>query len=911
MQRPRRIAIVLALFLAALAAPVLAQQPSVTVPVRWLDQVSPGVSQGLSFGVPFKQGQIRKEQVFALQSSEGKAMPVQTWPLAYWPDGSMKWIGVATVGGPDTVAPLTLTPAPSTQPSQSAVKVTKTETKLIIDTGRLNCVISQWGHGIIDSMMVDGRTVAQDGELVCILQNGDQIDPADAPTRERYFGRVEKATVEQDGPVRAVIKLEGKHRAEKGGRQWLPFVVRLYFYAGETSVRMVHTIIYDGDEQRDFIRGVGVTFGVPMREELQNRHVRLSGEGSGLFAEPVAPMVGRPNRFAADPSSGKDVYLDQIDGKRIPNKAQYDARGQTLMTDWPKWDAYKLVQLSADGFNISKRTNNQSAAIPAGAGKRASGLAFVGDVSGGLGVSLKNFWQSFPTALEISKATTGQADLTVWIWSPDGPAMDLRHYDTEAHGLEAVYEDVQPGFSTPVGVARTSELMLYPSSSVPTRDQTVKQAQQAAEPAVLVCTPQYLHDAQALGVWSIPDRSTPFKREIEDRLDANFAYYHDAVDQWNWYGFWDYGDVMHSYDPVRHMWRYDLGGMAWDNSELGTDMWLWTMFLRSGRADVYRMAEAMTRHTREVDTYHLGRFAGLGSRHNVRHWGCGAKEARISQAAYGRYFYYLSTDERTGDIMREVVNADYKAAEYDPMRIAQPKTEAEAKYPGRVRGGPDWLAFVGNWMTEWERTGDTKWRDKIYAGMDSLLAMPFGFRSGKNLVFGYDPANGKLYQVSDELGSYNLPTIMGGAEVMFELNQMIDRPDWKQAWLQYCRLGRAPAEVLARDKQTHSEGADASYVGEAGNTYGIARLAAYTYSQTKSPAYADVAINAMVGQITGTLSPHKVEGSQALNALEEGENVTTNLTAQASLNIMEVLEMCADRLPETMPPASQPATAPR
>jgi hypothetical protein len=189
--------------------------------------------------------------------------------------------------------------------------------------------------------------------------------------------------------------------------------------------------------------------------------------------------------------------------------------------------------------------------------------------------------------------------------------------------------------------------------------------------------------------------------------------------------------------------------------------------------------------------------------------------------------------------------------------------------------------------------------------------MPYGFRSGKNLVFGYDPATGKLYQVSDELGSYNLPTIMGGAEVMFEAIPLLNRPDWQQAWLQYCRLGRASVEVLEKDKQTHAEGADASYVGETGNTYGVARLAAYTYSQTKNPAYADVAIRAMVGQISGTLSPRKVEGAQALNPLEEGDGVTTNMTAQASLNIMEVLEMCADRLPQDMPPTSQPATAPR
>ena len=47
------------------------------------------------------------------------------------------------------------------------------------------------------------------------------------------------------------------------------------------------------------------------------------------------------------------------------------------------------------------------------------------------------------------------------------------------------------------------------------------------------------------------------------------------VEQRRWYGFWDYGDVMHTYDHDRHVWRYDVGGYAWDNSELSPDLWLW------------------------------------------------------------------------------------------------------------------------------------------------------------------------------------------------------------------------------------------------------------------------------------------------------------------------------------------------
>ena len=75
-------------------------------------------------------------------------------------------------------------------------------------------------------------------------------------------------------------------------------------------------------------------------------------------------------------------------------------------------------------------------------------------------------------------------------------------------------------------------------------------------------------------------------------------------------------------------------------------------YLRSGRADIYRFAEAMTRHTGEVDVYHLGKWADLGTRHGVQHFGDSAKQVRISTPVYRRLFYYLTADERTGDLMR-------------------------------------------------------------------------------------------------------------------------------------------------------------------------------------------------------------------------------------------------------------------
>ena len=47
----------------------------------------------------------------------------------------------------------------------------------------------------------------------------------------------------------------------------------------------------------------------------------------------------------------------------------------------------------------------------------------------------------------------------------------------------------------------------------------------------------------------------PEAARVEDRLEDYLDYYVKAVDQHRWYGFWNYGDFMHTYDSVRHTWR--------------------------------------------------------------------------------------------------------------------------------------------------------------------------------------------------------------------------------------------------------------------------------------------------------------------------------------------------------------------
>jgi hypothetical protein len=324
------------------------------------------------------------------------------------------------------------------------------------------------------------------------------------------------------------------------------------------------------------------------------------------------------------------------------------------------------------------------------------------------------------------------------------------------------------------------------------------------------------------------------------------------------------------------------------------NLWLWYSYLRSGREDIFRIAEAMTRHTGEVDVYHLGRFKGLGSRHNVIHWGDGAKEVRISQAALGRFYYYLTTDERTGDLMQASVEASNEAiGKIDPLRLILEKS----KFPTHARVGPDWLALAGNWMTAWERTGDNRYRDRIMVGVNSLYEMPYGFFSGKGAALGYNPETYKLYRLNEnDIGFSHLSVLMGGPEVAFELTHLLKNEKWEKLWMQFCKLYAAPDEVIEK------EFGKAAELGNPGPWY--ARLPAYYAKITGDRTYAarawDEFFNAE-GRFHTNFNMQKFAGNESLQPVYEVRGVSTNNTAQWCLNAIELLQLVGEHLPENNP----------
>ncbi|RZT10323.1 hypothetical protein SAMN05216319_1220 [Duganella sp. CF402] len=874
--------------------------------LHWLEG-TPSSFKGATWGVPWPQGRVPGDASFALRRAEapqrdaGDALAVQSWPLAYWPDGTLKWSAHALPPSADGAAPAggySLHPLldahiavrPGAALTEGAALAEQGVERIVVDTGPLRCTLPRAGSVLVDAIQRDGKPLLRQGRLV-LLVDGYAEDEATAASRRAYQSIIETATLEQNGPQRAVVRINGTHR-HADGQTLLSFTLRLYFYKNSDAVRIVHTLVYDADPQQAFIRGVGLRFGVPLAAPLHDRHIRFVGANGGVFAEAVQGLTG----LRRDAGAAAEA---QLQGKAV-QAADIPASVAKNLRYVPAFGSYTLLQSHPDGYSISKRTGKQRGAIHAASGNRASGTGYLGTPSGGVAFGIRNFWQSYPAQIDIRDAETSLATVTLWLWAPQAPAMDLRFYHdgmgqtthaAQRDALDITYEDYEPGFGTPYGIARTSELELQLLPATPGNEELAAISRRIQSPPLLTASPQRLHQAGIFSEYWHPATIQPTK--LDKQLAWAFDFYRNEIEQRRWYGYWDYGDVMHTYDPQRHNWRYDVGGFAWDNSELSTEIWLWHYYLHSGRADAYRMAEAMTRHTGEVDVHHIGPYSPLGTRHGVQHWGDSAKQLRVSTAINRRFFYYLSADERGGDLLREQADAVDRLRTIIPGRkIGQQAPASEPDTHASVAFGTDWGAVAAAWFTEWERTGQPKYRDKLLNSMASIAAQPLGFFAGGGIMDlrsgAYLPDPGAKINVS------HLSAVFGLPEIASELIRTVPQPAFRDAWLRYCRLYSASPE-----QQKAELGQD---LGKLNLGQGHARLLAYDAVQQQDHAQLKRAWaqfnEGRAGLRDKDLVSRRVKPPLVLNEVEEAPALSTNAVAQwglGAIGMMALEAQAADR----------------
>jgi hypothetical protein len=635
-------------------------------------------------GVPLPKGVLTKPYAFRVLDEHNQSMPGQINESAYWPDGSIKWL-LLVMNSPvkatgEQVYHLELLKNQE-QTIENRINVEQENGLITVNTGKLEFSLEEEGNSLFRKILM-----LHENQQLPVFNPDNQaalfaqiVRKQDAAKEEKiHFDRMVKHSVqlEEAGPERVVILVEGVLQSVQG-EEFAPFQLRIYAHAGSSQLRFVHFFIYNGNPEQDFLTSVGF---------------RLNTAFSSITAFSVSGVGATRHKIEYNPSSG-----------------------------YPLWSKVALIQNSSNAFKIQKWIDPvHNSAVKMLEGKRSAGWGSLASDQVVLTAGIRNFWQEYPRALEID---AGTQELTLYFYSPYGDKLDLRRYsDSTYNGL---YETslVKNGNSLvgPTGgwqgslgvenmgaqfIGKTSEFFID-FASPDLNHHSAREAVFFQDPPVITASPEWMAASRVWGDYATA--SSPGTLDMIQPLQQMSDFLQQEQEYRNWYGFLDYGDVIHSFDPVRDIWRRDQGGYAWNNNEHLVAEAIWMSYLVTGDLSTFRFAEAMTRHVGDVDMYHLGPLRGNGTRHNVNHYGGITKKRRMTLPENKRLYYYLTGDEHTRDLIHFIYQSFFDNLKEDEIMRDSRNTMDLAVYASAL-------------MFLWETTNDPKYGKLLKNTTETMVA---------------------------------------------------------------------------------------------------------------------------------------------------------------------------------------------
>jgi len=537
--------------LAAAAATLAIASGSSAIEVKLLVEENAGVARKgdvVTTGVPFAKGALQDVSRLRVTSG-GRAIPAQFIRTVPWPDGSVRWalMDCRTDVAAGGVAELVVSDRGASPAPRIPVAVDVGADAVKVSTGALDFTISRTKPGLFASMKVDGKELVTSASrgLVLYKAGGGEV-PAGPP---------EKVTVEQAGPMRAIVCLRGKYPGVHNGL--LTYTVRVTAYAGKRFVKMAAWLENGGK------------FGYIGGGEWFNFDGLALELGLGLGGEITASCEG---------ASAKGKL--KVSQRCTPG---YD------------WKSFNYSVTGPGGDEIKK-------------GARTDGVVALSGAAGRLTAAVRHFWQNYEKAIELDGTT-----LKLWLWPTDGewprPVRRGRRNTNEfrqfcKRGLYALQG----------GLHKRYEMILDLSG----RDAKASAAT-LNSPLMARATPEYYAGTEAGPGWFAPAGTSDGGADYAQKVKNWNRQAKNAVDPKErtslirtrrggaegrgfWYGWMDFGDLL---------WANGYCTLHYD--------WSWVMllnYLRQGDRGFLDMGEEMIRHRVDVDQVWSDRvahyFRGLG-----------------------------------------------------------------------------------------------------------------------------------------------------------------------------------------------------------------------------------------------------------------------------------------------------------
>lgn len=492
--------------------------------------------------------------------------------------------------------------------------------KIIVDTGPMKFTIAKDKFNLFDQVIIKDSNSALEKEVVSSsLENGIRINKGEMIYRSS-LNQPDSVSIEEKGPLRAVIHIRGKYQNEEGD----------YFVGGDAR-------------QKPNKNGGPKAEGHPLEY-----NVRIHAYKDKNYVKVFYTLENNGNGWG-DYYPSNDAFIDGLYLDLTTNlKEPISFVSQSVTDNLSHSDALNLLQTHSVNSKHDESKNFSYDVIKNGKplfkGERSEGWIDVSDGNLGVTVGVKHFWQNYPKSIEINGNGISLGLLPDYEQMPEKghysegnfyfsggwhKTHEVLYYFHDAEKVNAEVEKIINSFKTPLVAlapgtwyADTKAWSLVAprinnddsrkylqhygmlkDTRLSTESDPVKIQREAIE--------RYERMNQIMIDPDISEDNIDLEKIRESRGSFRNIKGKGWVDYFDeeYYGWEDFGDLV---------WRWNQGGQ---HSALHYD-WpyiMWLQMIRSGDTKYFEIAEEMTRHSVDMDQIHT-ETTGLSSRINGLWW---------------------------------------------------------------------------------------------------------------------------------------------------------------------------------------------------------------------------------------------------------------------------------------------------
>ena len=593
----------------------------------------------ITLGIPFAQGELFSPDNIRLLDKNGKEIPCQTTEVTSWApaDRSVKWVWVFFFSTGDQEYQLEFGAEVSKAPLEGpTIRIKNAQRKgqtTIVNTGALQFNILKGKGGFIDEVLFD---LDQNGfgqsDLIASTADGrgSFLDILDAQGIDPSFAIINRTVREKgSGPLHSIIRIEGEYSYTREDNRSSPFIIRVHVYAGKSYIKVLHTMTYTGipdmhtpdkEGYGNIATGYSVSFNDNGKTEDKgwtqaNDQIHSMGLNLKYNLEEDKKFTTAYKSGNWGDSGSIEIYKDIL---KKESKASIFQDGPKLSREVNS-SPYERIK----GFNAKIRIGTDLKKQI----QRGEGWATLQDNKWGISIGIKNFFKEYPKEITFNDESK---EAIAYLWSPNAMPMSFEREDTKAdQGMIANFAE---------GITKTSELVIHFHKAGIKEKELTATMEYFLDPPVASADPLVYSQSGVYGNFAPRNNSD---LDYERSIDYKFYWQKFNQDWEPWYGMFDYGDQKNIF--YKDQW------IRWENNEPAIDFMYWIQFMRTGDPMYFHGAEAMSRHTMDVDNVHWPKdreyygdtndaidfwevdnanksetkatpYLGIGRRHASQHW---------------------------------------------------------------------------------------------------------------------------------------------------------------------------------------------------------------------------------------------------------------------------------------------------